>query len=230
MGPQDTVVWVRHATLSPRARRELRRLVDVAIDIADRDGLAALTMRVLAAEAETGTTTLYRYIRSRDELLELMADAVHEAADLPDQTSGHWRADLSAIAHAMRAQYLQHPWLPTLVVTVGPHTLRMANLAAAAALRLSPDPATAEAVTSTIYHYVRGAVLGEIAETTSTTHAPLTAAQVRSITSWKQAMLDNPDYAAFARLRRTDVTLTHAERFEFGLERLLDGIERQLDV
>src|SRR6478672_5969627 len=71
------VVWLRLETLSPRARRELDRIVAAAVVLADREGLEALSMRRLAAELDTGTTTLYRYVTGRDELLELMVDAVN---------------------------------------------------------------------------------------------------------------------------------------------------------
>jgi AcrR family transcriptional regulator len=48
-----------------------------AVTLADREGLEALSMRRLANELGTGTTTLYRYVTGRDELLELMVDAVN---------------------------------------------------------------------------------------------------------------------------------------------------------
>lgn len=228
--PQAAVVWLRHTMLSARARRELERLVEVAINIADRDGLSGLTMRRLAADADTGTTTLYRYFHSRDELLELMADTAHASDDLPARPSGDWRADLGAIARAMREQYLRHPWLPTLFVTIGPHTLRVANLAASVALTISPDAATADAITSALQHYVRGAAVGEIAENAAAARSPLDIHdRARAINAWIRAVVDNPDYPAFAKLKTAGTNLSRSDRFEFGLARLLDGIEEFLN-
>jgi AcrR family transcriptional regulator len=226
----EPVVWLRHAALSARARRELDRLVDVAIGIADRDGLEGLTMRRLAADAGTGTTTLYRYMRGREELLELMADAAYASHDLPDQLSGDWRTDVSVLARDMRERYLRHPWLPTLFVTIGPHTLRAANLAASVALNITQEAASAEAITSILHHFVRGAAVGEIAERTALTRSPLTPEQRASvITDWKQAALNSDEYPAFARLRTAHTKHTYSDLFEFGLARLLDGIAEFLD-
>jgi hypothetical protein len=93
-----------------------------------------------------------------------MADAAHVVGDIPDRPAGDWRKDISAIAHALREQYLRHPWLPTVVVTIGLHTIRVANLVASVALGHRRDAATAQAITLTIHHFVRGAAVGEIAE------------------------------------------------------------------
>src|SRR5438128_5045371 len=121
------VVWLRLATLSPRARRELDRIVEAAVALADRDGLEALSMRHLATELNTGTTTIYRYVTGRDELLELMVDAVNGGTgDEGDLTRpiAEWRDGLRRVAEGARSRLLDHPWLASQLLTrptIGPN-------------------------------------------------------------------------------------------------------------
>ncbi|MEQ4716491.1 TetR/AcrR family transcriptional regulator C-terminal domain-containing protein [Nonomuraea sp. B19D2] len=92
-------------------------------------------MRRVAAELGSGTTSVYRYVTNRDELLDLMVDAVR-GEDLPHLPSGDWRADLAQIAYGQRELMLRHPWLATLLGSrpaLGPHSLRQVDYALAAA-------------------------------------------------------------------------------------------------
>jgi AcrR family transcriptional regulator len=92
-------------------------------------------MRKVAAALGTAPASLYRYLDSRDELLELMADAVAGELDLSPSPSGDWRADLVALAHQLRAAYRRHPWLLDLVpgrVGIGPRAVDQLEYALAA--------------------------------------------------------------------------------------------------
>src|SRR5439155_4638422 len=79
-----------------------------------------------------GTMSLYRYVRTKDELYDLMRDAVAGEDDLSTaEPSGDWRADLRTAARRMRASVLRHPWLPALVVrrpAFGPNEMRGVEL------------------------------------------------------------------------------------------------------
>ena len=93
-----------------------------ATTVADHDGLAAVTMRRVAAELGTGAASLYRYVATRDDLLDLMTDSAGAEYVLA-APSGNWLADLLDVAGQARAIMLRHPWLPTLVIgraTLGP--------------------------------------------------------------------------------------------------------------
>ncbi|MFG2715395.1 TetR family transcriptional regulator [Streptomyces goshikiensis] len=74
-------------------------LSDVAatLAVADAEGLAAVSMRRVAGDLGSGTASLYRYITSRDELVDLMVDAAQGEDPLPESTED-WRADLGAVA------------------------------------------------------------------------------------------------------------------------------------
>lgn len=94
-------------------RRELshERIVDAAVDIADAEGLDAVTMQRVAASFGFTTMALYRYIASKDELHRLMADAAIDEAALAAIPCDDWRAGLHAWVGVVRQRYLDHPWL-----------------------------------------------------------------------------------------------------------------------
>jgi AcrR family transcriptional regulator len=119
------VIWLRpeHAAVGRPAERSRAEITAAAIELADAEGLDALSMRRLAASLGTGAASLYRYVANREDLLDLMTDATAAEFDLP-AASGDWLADLLAIAQQARRVMRGHPWLPTLVITrpvLGPH-------------------------------------------------------------------------------------------------------------
>ncbi|WP_341257196.1 TetR/AcrR family transcriptional regulator C-terminal domain-containing protein [Gordonia malaquae] len=84
-------------------------VVAVAVSIADAEGLAAVSMRRLAAALEIPTMSVYRYVPSRDELEVAMLDRVMgEMSLLPE--AGDWRADLQGACRAMWQTMTRHPW------------------------------------------------------------------------------------------------------------------------
>ena len=89
-------VWSREHG-APREAMSVRRIVEMALHIADAEGLDALSMRRIATDLQSGTTSLYRYVASRDELIDLMLDAAYGDDPLPGRT-GDWRADLAVMA------------------------------------------------------------------------------------------------------------------------------------
>ncbi|GIH99658.1 TetR/AcrR family transcriptional regulator C-terminal domain-containing protein [Planobispora takensis] len=100
----------------PRAAgpdRELtrERIVRAAIEIADAEGLDALSMRGVAARLGVATMSPYRYVDGKDELILLMADAAYAEGTYPDDPPQGWRARLELGARTMWALYRRHPWL-----------------------------------------------------------------------------------------------------------------------
>jgi AcrR family transcriptional regulator len=127
---QATVpVWLRpeRAASGRPARRSRSQIAAAAIAIADREGLDAVSMRRVAAELGTGAASLYRYVDNREDVLDLMSDAVGAEYDLSGPT-GDWRADLVSAGEQMRAIMLRHPWLASLLpvrAPLGPHGLAL---------------------------------------------------------------------------------------------------------
>jgi AcrR family transcriptional regulator len=129
-----------HAATGRPARRSREEITAAALAIADREGLEAVSMRRVAADLGTGAASLYRYVETRDDLLDLMIDATGAEYVVPDPT-GDWLADLLAIGDQARAIMRRHPWLPSLLITravLGPNGLVLLEHVLAA---LAPHPA-----------------------------------------------------------------------------------------
>jgi AcrR family transcriptional regulator len=95
----------------PRPRLDLDAVVDAAIALADDRGLSALTMRALADRLRVSAMTLYGYVPGREELVDLMLDALYgRMAYPPWEPERGWRARARAVAEANRALYAAHPW------------------------------------------------------------------------------------------------------------------------
>src|SRR6266498_4621044 len=113
-------IWMRpqkRHSRGPDPTYSRDQITAAAITIADAEGLEAVSMRRIAREVGAGAMSLYRYLDSKDELVELMMDAVEAEDPLPDKPSGEWRADLRRIAERARGILERHPWLATLAAT-----------------------------------------------------------------------------------------------------------------
>src|ERR1700753_3852561 len=98
------------------ALRSRAGITAAAIAVADREGLDAVSMRRVAAELGTGAASLYRYVETRDELLDLMCDATGAEYTRPEP-SGDWLAGLLDVGEQQRGIMRRHPWLPGLILT-----------------------------------------------------------------------------------------------------------------
>src|SRR5262249_48961416 len=110
--PARESIWARP---EPRARRPAHTregIARAAIRIADTEGFDALSMRRVAAELKAGTMTLYHYVRTKDELLALVHNAIMgELLIPPDEVPTGWRAGMREIAHRTRDVFVRHPWV-----------------------------------------------------------------------------------------------------------------------
>lgn len=115
---QDVVIWMRpeQAAAGRPAERSRAEITAAAVALADAEGLEAVSMRRVAAALDTGAASLYRYVATRDDLLDLMADHAGGEYALAAPT-GDWRADLLDVARQARHIMRRHPWLATLAVT-----------------------------------------------------------------------------------------------------------------
>lgn len=114
------------ARRGPAPRKTADEIAAAGVALADREGLAAVTMRQLSTELGTGGGALYRYVASRDQLLDLMVDAA--SAELPTTPPGRGEpiADLVAIGHDLYGLYVRHPWLTDVrqaAAVPGPHAI-----------------------------------------------------------------------------------------------------------
>jgi AcrR family transcriptional regulator len=120
-------IWMRpeRAATGRPAGHSRDEIAAAAVAIADREGLDAVSMRRVAACLGTGAASLYRYLETREDLLDLMIDATG-AEYVFTAPTGDWLADLLDIGEQARAIMRRHPWLPPLLTTrsvLGPNGL-----------------------------------------------------------------------------------------------------------
>jgi AcrR family transcriptional regulator len=113
------------ALATPRQTLSKERVIRAAIDLADGEGLEAVSMRRLGQDLGVEAMALYRHVRDKEALLDGMIDAV--VGDIARPTPGpDWRGSMRALALAGRAEMLGHPWAPPVLVSrteIGPGTL-----------------------------------------------------------------------------------------------------------
>ena len=106
------LLWrdTRHPTRGPRPGLSVDKVVAAAVELADAEGLAALSMRRVADRLGVGTMSLYTYVPGKAELLDLMLDTVLAEEARPDGAGG-WRGGLELRAREDWALFHRHPWI-----------------------------------------------------------------------------------------------------------------------
>ena len=227
------VVWLRprRAARGPRPAHSRDEIAAAAIRIADAEGIEAVSMRRVAAQLGTGTTSLYRYVARKQDLLDLMVDAVFGEAAPPDRPSGDWRAGLRESAHRGRAVILRHPWMALLTsgrATLGPNALRAAEYALGVIDGLGLDVDEMLVVLNTLEAFVRGYVVNELAEQESMRRSGLDhQSWMLAHAPYMREIMASGQYPLVSRVvieAEAPHAADRAERgFAQGLERLLDG-------
>lgn len=101
----------------PRLSRE--RIASVALAIADQEGFEAVSMRRVAQELKVGTMSLYYYVKTKDDLIAVMDDALMSEALLPSLPRG-WQRAMMEIARHTHAVFVRHPWALVSMLTAPP--------------------------------------------------------------------------------------------------------------
>jgi AcrR family transcriptional regulator len=229
--PAPWSVWTRPRPEPRRRAPGVDQYVAAALAVADAEGLAAVSMRRIAGDLGSGTASLYRYITNRDELVDLMVDAVHGEDPLPEPT-GDWRADLAAVAHALRATLLRHPWLAGEMTgrpSLGPNSLRRSESALRAAVALTPDITLAAQALGAVHAYVLGSVATQQAARRAEQRTGLTEEQwQRSVGPYIRQVIAAGEHPMLARRVLEAEDLDPDTGFAFGLDCVLDGLAARL--
>ena len=200
----------------------LAAIVGAAVEVADAEGLAGLSMRKVAERLGFTTMSLYRHVPGRDHLVDLMRDAVH--GDPPALTGDGWRPDLEAYAwHAWELRKL-HPWLAEVPDRYVPGPNAIAHYEHALTILVDTGLTPAEVV---------GAVglVGRFVDAEASALVEAARAERGSGVSdeewWgaRDSLFARFDrYPTLTRLWETG-GFDQPDPFGFGLARLLDGIE-----
>lgn len=221
---------------------EVPDIVAAAMAVADAEGTDAVSMRRIAREVNAGTMSLYWHVESKEELLQLMLEKVQAEAEAPEP-SGDWRADLCGYAHNTRAALLRHPWAIDFIGVgppSGPNDARNAERLMAALDPLGLDIAATLQILMTVGTYVLGAVLREIQEirwhrNAAEMASAMTQEQVGEfLAAFNRRIHESGRYPHIAKIIDAgidpDAPETRQERFDFGLDCVLDGIMARLKL
>lgn len=232
-----TPVWERPEPMTRPALVPLTRevIVRAAIAIADDDGLVAVSVRKVAAALDAGPMRLYGYVSAKDELLELMVDAVYGEMMSAEPIDPDWREGVRALARRVRSAAGKHPWFVELLggrPHQGPNALGYLE-ALFAALDTAPGVENIDSLmraARTINAYTIGALRNEANEW----RAELDTGMDK--TGWQTAngpyifrMIATGRFPHLANVVRDATHPPADEVFEQGLDTVLDGIAALLN-
>lgn len=236
MGDAEHVnIWMRpeRPARGPKPAYSRAQITEAALRIADAEGLEAATMRRIAAEIGAGAMSLYRYVPSRDDLIELMSDRLMGEIEVTGMPSGDWRADLTHYANELRAMSLRHPWIATVhrsLPSFGPNQLRVIEGVMGA---LDPYVTIDEnlGLMSILGGYVESTVREEISWAEEVRRSGLSESEWMARSSpYIHQLIASGQYPIFTKIvvDARGPHLSRAEQFRYGLERVLDCIAAAL--
>jgi AcrR family transcriptional regulator len=208
-------------------------VVEAAIALADTEGLVALSIRRVAGMLGLSTMSLYTYVPSKAELVDLMLDRIAGEPTAPDDEVVGWRAKLEQIARQGWARGQRHPW--TLHVglhrpPLGPNILDRVESTLSALDGLGLTEMEMDQITALVGDYVRGAVRAaldarEIEQATGMTDEQWWAMN----TPLLEGLVDPARYPTTVKIGEAYKSgrmppPDHERNFEFGLQRVLDGV------
>ncbi|WP_329238800.1 TetR/AcrR family transcriptional regulator [Streptomyces sp. NBC_00111] len=203
------------------------RIVRVAIQLADADGLDAVSLRKVAAELDVRPMRLYGYIAGKDELLDLMVDAVH--AEIRPGGDG-WREVLRSLAEVTRHAVHEHEWLADLLggrPQLGPHALAGGETVLAALDGIDVDAVMP--MVAAVNAYVVGAVRREIADRRAERATGLDEKRWQAaLGPYLERTFATGRFPALATVVRDAAHHDADHTFRTGLDFLLDGIEARI--
>ncbi|MGK0618256.1 TetR/AcrR family transcriptional regulator [Meiothermus cerbereus] len=215
---------VQSAKPPPRARLSREAVLQKALEVADQEGIEALTMRRLARELGVEAMSLYYHFASKDRLLDGMIDRVFAEIELPPQ--GSWKSRLRARAASARAALLRHRWALGLMesrTSPGPATLHHHNAVLGCLRTNGFSVAAAAHAYSLLDSYVYGFVLQQL-------NLPFNRfEEAGSAADSIMAEVAAGDYPYLVEMATEHVLrpgYDYGEEFEIGLELVLDGLER----
>jgi AcrR family transcriptional regulator len=231
------VIWDRpeRAARGPAPSLSRDEITAAAVKLADTQGIEAVSMRTLAVALGVGATSLYRYFDRKDELIDLMVDAVM-GSDFVFEVRGNWREDMRAIACGLRAMTLRHPWMAVQGAGprhFGPNTVQRYEQALSAVDGLGLEIDEMLVMVETLDAFVRGRTLEDLSEQEAVRRSGLEQeAWMKTQAPYIESLIDSGAYPLVTRVV-LDARMPHdpdrlEHGFALGLERLLDGLATML--
>ncbi len=215
----------------PKPGLTVERIVAAAIELADAEGLEAASMRRVADRLGVGAMSLYRYVPGKTELLELMLDTIH-GEDPAEAPTGNWREQLAWLARRSRTRIRRHPWMLQVVIgqrpPLGPNIIGDFDAYLEAVSGIGLTAGEMIATTELVGLYVQGATRADVEAATQRESG------VSDEEWWGERQEFWDDYFEPERFPTISAVWEAGgyeevlDSFEFGLQRILDGIEALL--
>jgi AcrR family transcriptional regulator len=184
-----------------------------ALRIADKEGFEAVSMRRIAQELNVGTMSLYYYVKTKDDLIAVMDDALLGEALLPKVPQG-WQLAMMEIAKHTHALFLRHPWALVSMLSAPPGLNAMRHMEQCLEALAETHMTNSEklALLATVDDFVFGHALRETANDTAID------------TEFAAAQLATGDFPRIAKVFAKGRLEIRRDRFEQGLQVLLNGL------
>lgn len=230
-------VWTRVPPNGRRPRLTREDLAATAVRLADAEGISGLSMRRLATELDVGTMTLYHYVRTKDELLTLVTDAVMGEVVVPPEVKlpSSWREALTLIAKRSRDACRKHPWMLDIHddPPIGPNSVRHFDQTLEAVSTLDLPLAAKLDIAAVVDEYVFGYSMLErnnrkgdaVDDEDSMIEYVSVLLETGAYPQLEALVADAPLRTVWREVHRA---LRDERRFERNLERILDGIAASL--
>jgi AcrR family transcriptional regulator len=229
-GPEPSI-WTRPAAAAPRRPTLTREaIVRAAMQVADAGGVNALTMHAVAHALGAYTPmSLYRYVYSKEGLIDLMLDAVLAEVPLVPGRSGDWQSEVHALEMRTWTAIMRHPWFAQLVHTrppLGPNALRRTEYLLAVFVGLGADLGQAMGYVSLVERLVVGLALQVGEEARADLNVDITTpAQAYAALAPLRALTDASDaYPLLARWASQPAGPSPEEQLDLGVSMVLDWI------
>lgn len=218
----------------PKREMSVERIVDAAVELADADGIGAVSMAAVASALGFTPMSLYRYVSAKDDLLLLMQE---QATGLPPATVRDldgWRARLRALYTEQVLLYQRHPWMLSLPINgspITPHSSAWldASLEALEATPLSADERMAVALAVT--GNARWCGIVQAGYTEQSRGSGLTPDDVaRRESELYDRVITADEFPALRRAIDDGVFTSPSDPFRFGIERVFDGVAAYIDA
>jgi DNA-binding transcriptional regulator YhcF (GntR family) len=224
----EPVVQPRAAIESgePLAREKIAR---AAIAVADAEGLDGLSMRRLAVELGVATMSLYRHVSDKDDLLVFMMDAACRELAFPDDAPADWRARLELAGRLIWKTFRRHPWLAPAMSVTRPQLIQSGlaytNWVLRELERSGLDESQIITAHITLFNYVRGTAVNiELEKEAEATSGLSSEEWLDRQEPSLRALIEDGQFSTLGRVLGRPYDFDLDVLFEFGLQRMLDGL------
>jgi AcrR family transcriptional regulator len=207
------------------------RIVAAGIAIADQDGLARVSVRRIAAQLDASPMSLYHYVRSKRDLLNLMLDAANADFGWPAKTIADWRGVLCHFAWESRSCLKQHPWVNQLRAAdpeYGPESIRILEWLLTSLSQVGLDVRTAIRVIGVLFVFVNGFVAAE-SSGSSACPSPGRRPSLHQ-PNFAKAVLANGNYPHVKRFIEMTAEIHDDQGFERALNLILNGVASEIQL